>query len=82
MRRKYTIEERRVWNKRYSKKMRKAGWVYCSFLVPKDVGDTLKKLKLELMTGYKAGLALKVEMRDKNEGGNKLTFYAFNQMDK
>ena len=53
-----------------------------SFLVPKDVGDALKKLKLELMTGYKAGLALKVELKDKNEGENKITFYAFNQMDK
>ena len=62
--------------------MRKAGWVYCSFLVPKDVGDALKKLKLELMTGYKAGLALKVEIKDKNEGENKLTLYEFNQMDK
>jgi hypothetical protein len=82
MRRKYTTEQRRIWNQRYYEKKRKLGWVNCTFHVPKNVAAALEKLKQELMAAYKSELALKVVISDKNNGENKLTFYAFNRMEK
>ena len=83
MRRKYSTIERRVWNKRYSEKMRKLGWIYCSFHVPKSVGTSLKKLKCELMARYKNENAVKMELAIKIKTGTKrIIFYSFKRVDK
>lgn len=81
MRRKYTTEERRVWNQRYFEKKRKLGWVNCTFHVPKKIAIALEKLKQEMMAEYKREPALEVAMSIENTGktGNKITFYAFKQ---
>lgn len=76
MRRKYTTEERRVWNKRYYEKKRKLGWVNCTFHVPKNVSVTLEKLKGELMERHKNEQAVKWKLSDGNKNGKKLVFYA------
>ena len=82
MRRKYTAEERRVWNKRYYEKKRKLGWVNCSFHVPKSVLFTyLEKLKGELMARHKNEPAVKWKIGDGNENGKKLIFYASKRVD-
>jgi hypothetical protein len=76
MRRKYTTEERRVWNKRYYEKKRKLGWVNCTFHVPKSVRTTLEKLKGELMERHKNEQAVKWKLSDENKGRKKLVFFA------
>ena len=81
MRRKYTTEERRVWNQRYYEKKRKLGWVNCTFHVPKDVAVTMKKMKRDLMAGQKIEQAVKFKVTDENKNGKKLTFYATKRQD-
>lgn len=81
MRRKYTTEERRVWNKRYYEKKRKLGWVNCTFHVPKSVGVALEKVKGDLMERHKAEHAVKWKLSDENKTGKKLVFYATKRAD-
>lgn len=76
MRRKYTTEERRVWNQRYYAKKRKLGWVNCTFHVPKGVAVALEKMKHGLMECHKMEQAVKFKISDENKNGKKLTFYA------
>jgi hypothetical protein len=81
MRRKYTTEERRVWNQRYYEKKRKLGWVNCTFHVPKSVGAALGKLKCELMERHKNEQAVKWKISGENKSGKKLIFYAKKRVD-
>jgi hypothetical protein len=37
MRRKYSVEERAAWNKRYYQRKKQLGWTTCSFLTPVNV---------------------------------------------
>jgi hypothetical protein len=81
MRRRYTTEERRVWNRRYYEKKRKSGWVNCTFHVPKSVGAVLKKLKYALMECHKNEQAVKWKISDENKNEKKLTLYATKRED-
>jgi hypothetical protein len=81
MRRKYTTEERRIWNQRYYEKKRKLGWVNCTFHVPKSVAVALEKTKRDLMERHKNEQAVKWKLSDENKNGKKLIFYATKRED-
>lgn len=63
--------------------MRKLGWLYYSFHVPKSVGDSLKKLKCELMARYRNERAVNVELAIKiRTGTKKIIFYSFKRVNR
>ncbi|MBE0546050.1 MAG: hypothetical protein IH623_32390 [Verrucomicrobia bacterium] len=61
MRRQYTAEEKRRWNKTYWRKKKRAGFVFYGFCLPKPVMDELKIWRAKRMEQWSKEQGQEVE---------------------